>query len=257
MPDTDVQVSESNAALVRLVVLHAALVAVPVLVLMLVLGWWIAALPVAVVVGLAATTLRLRGIDDRIARRLDARPVGSDEQPRLAGLAESVAMTVGVPVPRLFVIDHDSANAVSWGAGDGPLCLAVTTGLLEVADVIGMEAVVGHHLAGSRRRSVEVTTLAASLFGPLAKGPLTETVVRIVGADDDRSVVRADLDGIRATRYPPGMVAVLEAIRGRATALDSVPPALSGLCFAPPHPPGGPFDIHPSLDDRIDLLREI
>lgn len=249
--------NDSDAPLVRLVTIHAAIVAVPVLVVALLLQWWVAAVPLAVLVGVLVTVVRARGVDDRIARTIGARPVSPAEVPRLSGLAESVAMSAGVPAPRLFVIDTPSMNAVTWGAGNGPVCLAITSGLLEATDVVGLEAVVGHHLGGAERRSVDVHTLAAALFGPLARGPLTQPVVRLVLGEEDRSVVRADLDGVRATRYPPGMVQVLELIRSEPTELESVPPALAALCFAAPRGATGPFDVHPPLDDRIDLLREI
>lgn len=247
----------SDAGLVRLVLLHAAIVAAPVVVLALVLRLWILALPLAIVVGAAVTAVRVRGIDERIAGTIGARPVIEADVPRLAGLTESVAMATGTAVPRLFVIDAPSVNAVNWGVGNGPSCLAVTTGLLDIADPVGLEAVVGHHLGRAHARSLDVTTMAAALFGPFAKGPLTGPVVALVQGDEERSVVMADLDGVRATRYPPGMVGALESLRDHDSRLDSVPPALAGLCFAAPHDGTGPFAVHPPVDDRIDLLREV
>lgn len=247
----------SDASLVRLAALHAAIVAAPVLLVALLLRLWIIALPLAVVVGAAVTAIRLRGVDDRIARTIGARPVDEDEVPRLAGLTETVAMAAGVAVPRLHVIDSPSVNAVNWGMGNGPCCLAVTTGLLKVADPVSLEAAVGHHLGRANARSLEVTTLAAALFGPFAKGPLTGPVVALVQGDEERSVVMADLDGVRATRYPPGMVGLLETLRTHDSRLDTVPPALASLCLAAPHDGAGPFAVHPPVDDRIDLLREI
>lgn len=245
-----------NASLVRLAAIHAAVVAAPVLVIALVLQWWIAAVPVAVLVGAAVTALRIRGVDERVGRAVGARPITEADQPRLAGLAESVAMSAGVAVPRLFVIDASSVNALSWGVSNGPTNLAVTTGLLDVADPIALEAVVGHHLGPARTHAVEVTTLAAALFGPFAVGPLRGPVVSLVQGDEERSVVRADLDGVQATGYPPGLVQVLELMRSHPTTLD-VPPGFGGLCFAAPAGDDDPFAVHPPLDDRIDLLREV
>lgn len=246
----------ADAHLVRLAALHAAVVAVPVLVVCLVLRLWIIAVPLSVVVGVAITAIRVRGIDGRVATAVGARPVAAGEQPRLEGLAESVAMASGVAVPRLFVIESPSVNAVSWGVGNGPTNLAVTRGLLDAAGPIAVEAVVGHHLGPARTHAVEVTTFAAALFGPFAKGPLTGPVVGLVQGDEERSVVRADLDGVRATRYPPGLVEVLELMRAHDTAID-VPAGFAGLCFAAPGADDEPFAVHPPLDDRIDLLREI
>ena len=245
-----------DSTLVRLVAVHAAVVGLPVLVVALALRLWILALPLAIVVGVVVTVLRLRGIDQRVAGAVGARPVGAGEHPRLEGLAENVAMSTGVPIPRLFVIEVPTVNAVSWGVGSGPTNLAVTRGLLDAAEPIALEAVVGHHLGPARTHAVEVTTLAAALFGPFAKGPLTGPVVSLVQGDEERSVVRADLDGVQATRFPPGMVKVLELMRANDTSLD-VPAGFAGLCFAAPGADDEPFAVHPPLDDRIDLLREI
>ncbi len=245
-----------DADLVRLAALHAAIVAAPVLLICLALRLWILALPLAVVVGVVVTVVRARGIDDRVASAVGARPLSDGEQPRLEGLAESVAMATGVPIPRLFVIETPSINALSWGVGSGPTNLAVTTGLLDASGPIAVEAVVGHHLGPARSHAVEVTTFAAALFGRFAKGPLTGPVVGLVQGDEERSVVRADLDGVQATRYPPGMVEILELMRSHDTSLD-VPPGFAGLCFAAPGADDEPFAVHPPLDDRIDLLREI
>lgn len=246
----------SDAGLVRLVAIHAALVAVPVLVVALALRLWVLALPLAVIAGAVVTAVRVRGVDERVARAVGATEIAADDQPRLAGLAESVAMSSGVAVPRLFVIASPSVNAVSWGAGNGPSCLAVTTGLLDASDPIILEAVVGHHLGPSRATSLAATTLAAVLFGPLAKGPFAGPVVSLIQGDDERSVVHADLEGVRATQYPPGLVRALHAIRTHPTQIDA-PPALAGLFFAAPVPDDDPFAVHPPLDDRIDLLREV
>ncbi|MDE0804732.1 MAG: M48 family metalloprotease [Acidimicrobiales bacterium] len=247
----------SDASLVRLVVLHVAIVALPIMVLPLALRWWLLALPLALLVGVAVTAVRVRGLDERIASTLGARPVDAADVPRLAGLSETVAMAAGVAPPKLHVIDSPSVNAVVWGVGNGPCSLAVTSGLLDTADPVALEAVVGHHLARAQSRSIDVTTLAAALFGPFAKGPFTDGVVSLVQGDEERSVVMADLDGVRATRYPPGMVDVLEVVRNHDSRLDVVPPAMAGLCFAAPGDGSGPFAVHPPVDDRIDLLREI
>ena len=245
-----------DAQLVRLAALHAAIVATPALLVGLLLRLWIVALPLAIVVGVAVTAFRVRGIDDRVATAVGARPVAAGEQPRLEGLAESVAMASGVGIPRLFVIDSPSVNAVSWGVGSGPTNLAVTRGLLDAAGPRWWPTTASTATGPARTHAVEVTTFAAALFGPLAKGPLTGPVVGLVQGDEERSVVRADLDGVRATRYPPGMVEILELMRSHDTSLE-VPAGFEGLCFAAPGTDDEPFAVHPPLDDRIDLLREI
>lgn len=251
---------DPTADLVRIGVLHAAVVLVPVLVVgLLVLPVWLAVL-VAVAVAVAVTVVRARGADERIARALGARPVAASEVPRLAGAVEHVAMAVGVSPPRLHVVDDPGRNAVVWGSGQGPASLAVTTGLLEVAEPVELEAVVAHLLADVRDGLVEAPTAAAALFGSLAGGPLRGLVASLARAGaDDRRVVLADLEGARATAYPPGAVAALERVRAGSSGVARTPKPLQALWFAAPSEPApdDPFRAHPPVADRIDLLREL
>lgn len=249
--------------LLRLIALHVALVAIPLLAVgALVLGLLLGVLGVglAVVVALAAgvgvTAARLRDVDARVTAALGARPAPADEFPRLHSLAENVAMAVGVSAPGLFVIDSVERNAITWGDGRNPLRTAFTTGLLDSVDRIQLEALLGRQLAVARDGSVDVLTVASALFSPF--GALDAPVASVARrAVDDRAVVEADIEGVRATGYPPGLVTALEVVRAGSSTLASVPRALRGACLAPPDDAGGPFAVHPPLADRIDLLREI
>jgi Zn-dependent protease with chaperone function len=145
---------------------------------------------------------------------------------------------------------------VTWGSGRDAARIAFTTGLLDALDRIELEAVVGRQLAVMRDGSVDVLTVASALFGPLRvlDGPVASVAHRAI---DDRTVVRIDIDGVRATGYPPGLVAALEAVGAGSSRLAGVPRALTGACLAPPGGDPGTFDVHPTLEDRVDLLREI
>lgn len=260
MTATATTAHDPTGDLVRIGVVHAAVVLVPVLVIgLVVLPWWLALL-VAVVVAVAVTVVRARGADERIARSLDARRVDATEEPRLAGAAEHVAMAVGVSRPRLHVIDDPGRNAVVWGSGQGPASLAVTSGLLEVAEPVELEAVVAHLLADVRDGLVEAPTAAAALFGSLAGGPLRGVVASLAQAGaDSRRVVLADLEGARATAYPPGTVAALHRVGLGSSGVARTPKPLQALWFAAPSEPApdDPFRAHPPIVDRIDLLREL
>jgi heat shock protein HtpX len=268
-PLSDIRVDTARDTapdLARIVALHAAVVAVPVLVVLLVaisvlvgnvvVGVLVGSV-VALAVGAIATALRLKDVDRRVQDALRARPATVSEHPRLHGLAENVAMAVGVGMPELFVIETPARNAVTWGDGRGPACAAFTTGLLDALDRVQLEALLGRQLVVTRDGSVDVLTVAAALFDRLPR-VLDRPVAAIVHhAIDDRAVVGADLEGVRATCYPPGMVAAFEVLRAGETSLPGVPRALGGACLAAPDDGEGPFAVHPPLADRIDLLREI
>lgn len=258
---TDVSTAhDPTAALVRLGAVHAAVVALPVLVVALVLlPWWLAPL-LAVAVGAGVTVVRGRDIDRRVGAALGARPVPDREVPRLAGVVESVSMATGVAPPRLHVIDDPARNAVVWGSGTGPASLAVTSGFLESAERIELEAVVAHLLVDVRDGLVEAPTVATALFGALAGGPLAGAVAALARSGiDERRIVVADLEAARATQYPPGAVAALGRIRAGASGVSRSPRPMQPLWYAAPVEPApdDPFAAHPPVLDRIDLLREL
>lgn len=251
---------DPTADLVRFGLVHAALVAVPVLVVgLLVLPLWLAPL-LAVVIGVAVTAWRARGVDERVAAALGARRVDPADLPRYAGVVESTSMATGVAPPLLHVIDDPARNAVVWGSGIGPCSIAVTSGLLESAERIELEAVVAHLLTDVRDGAVEASTVATGLFGALASGPLAGVVASLAHAgDDERRIALADIEAARATQYPPGAVAALERVRDGASGVARSPRPLQPLWFAAPCEPApdDPFAVHPPLADRIDLLREL
>lgn len=252
--------SDPTADLLRPAALHAALIFVPlVVVAVLVTPWWLA-VPAAAVVAVAVTVVRARRTDERVAARLGARPADASAHPRFAGLVESMSMAVGVAPPRLFVIDDEGANAVVWSSGAGPASIAATTGLLDTAGRIELEAVVAHLLSAVHDGAVVAPTVAAALLDRLATGPSARLVAAVVHAGaDDRRVVLADLEGVRATQYPPGAVAALERLAGSTTTVARRPRALQPLWLAAPvdSAPDDLFAVHPPLADRIDLLREL
>lgn len=251
---------EPTADLVRVAMVHAVLVALPVLVIGLVLlPVWLAPV-VAVVVGAIVTALRCRGIDAKVGAALGARPVDRRDVPRFAGVADSTSMAVGVAAPVLHVIDDPARNAVVWGSGTGPASIAVTTGLLDTVERIELEGVVAHLLADVRDGLAEAPTVATALFGGLAEGPLSALVASLSRAgEDERRVVVADMAAARATQYPPGAVAALERLSQGPTRVARSPPPLQALFYAAPSEPaeGDRFAAHPPLADRIDLLREL
>jgi len=240
--------------LVRIGAVHAAGVALPVLVVAVLLVPVAVGVVLALLVGVAVTVLRARGADARIGRSLGARAVDPSEVPRLAGAVEHVAMAVGVAPPVLQLIDDPARNAVVWGAGRGPASLAVTTGLLAVAEPVELEGMVAHLLTDVRDGLVEAPTAATALFGGLAGG-LLRSLARAGG--DDRRIVLADLEGARAIRYPPGVVAALERVRAGSPTVARSPEPLRALWFAAPSEPANGDGAHPPVDDRIDLLREL
>jgi len=96
-----------------------------------------------------------------------AREVGSGQLPRLRGLVETVAASMNLPVPRLYVIDSSSPNAFATGRSPRHAAVAVTTGLMELLGDRELKGVIAHELAHIRNRDTLISVIAATFAGAI------------------------------------------------------------------------------------------
>src|SRR6218665_1819223 len=95
-------------------------------------NWWIAGLTIgiaaayAIIQYFAATseTLALTG----------AVEIGRYDNPRLYRIVENLAITEGLPMPKVYIIDDPAPNAFATGRDPKHAAVSVTTGLLTVME---------------------------------------------------------------------------------------------------------------------------
>lgn len=80
-------------------------------------------------------------------------------------LVENIAITGGLPKPKVYVINDPSPNAFATGRDPKHASVAVTTGLLEVLDKSELEGVMAHEIAHIGNRDILVMTVAVTLVG--------------------------------------------------------------------------------------------
>jgi len=147
----------------RLVVLFALAVGAIVLAVdalaWLVTGGSVAAVGVATVLTLmvigCGSLYRIAGLaggGEAIAAQLGGTPVAEDctdaDLRRLRNVAEEVAIASGVPVPRLYVLDHEPGiNAFAAGHTPADAVVAVTRGALERLNRDELQGVIAHEFA--------------------------------------------------------------------------------------------------------------
>jgi len=128
---------------------------------------------VVIVIASAWRTIQLRGGGARVASELGGVPVdGSTTDPlrrRLLNVVEEMAIASGVPVPRVFVLEHESAiNAFAAGWSTTDAAVAVTRGALEHLDRAELQGVIAHEFShvfnGDMRLNIR---LMGVLFGIL------------------------------------------------------------------------------------------
>ena len=78
---------------------------------------------------------------------------------------ENLCISIGAPMPRLYVIDDDAPNAFATGRGPKHAAIVVTKGLLAVMDKTELEGVLAHELAHIQNRDTLLMTSVVVLFG--------------------------------------------------------------------------------------------
>jgi Zn-dependent protease with chaperone function len=106
---------------------------------------------------------------DRIALAAHhAQPVTEAEAPRLYQIVRSLARSAEIPMPRVYVIPTEHANAFATGRGPSHAAVAVTAGLLDTLDDRELAGVLAHELSHVRNRDVLVATIAAGVAGVIS-----------------------------------------------------------------------------------------
>lgn len=225
-----------------------------------------------------------------------ARLADENEYRELHRLVENLAITAGLPKPRVYVIDDAAPNAFAAGRNPEHAVVAVTRGLLERLDRSELEGVLAHELSHIGNRDILVMTVAvvlagfisviadllfrASLFGGSGDrdrnvNPIV-LVVGIVGivlapiaaqliqlAISRKREFLADASGALLTRYPEGLASALQKISSFPAPMRHATSATAHLYISNPFGPSAKnfmvklFSTHPPVEERVAALQGI
>lgn len=97
-----------------------------------------------------------------------AKPVEKKDAPELYRIVENLAITAGLPTPRVFIIESQAPNAFATGRDAKHAVVAVTTGILARLDKQELEGVLAHELSHIGNKDMLVSTVAVVLAGFIA-----------------------------------------------------------------------------------------
>ena len=105
---------------------------------------------------------------DKIAlASYSAQPVTPEQNPevyrRVEPLVANLTRRMGLPMPRLWLIEEDSPNAFATGRNPEHASVAFTTGILQVMDDRELEGVVAHELGHVLHRDILISSVAATI----------------------------------------------------------------------------------------------
>lgn len=210
---------------------------------------------------------------DKIVLKMSkALPVEKKDAPELFNIVENLAITAGLPVPRVYLINETAPNAFATGRDPKRAVVAVTSGLLERLDRSELEGVLSHELSHVGNRDILISTVVVVLVGFVAllsdffmrslfwrglggdnrdRGGQAAALLMIAGiilailspviamliqlAISRRREFLADASGALLTRYPEGLASALEKISKYQQPLQAANNATAHLWISDPH----------------------
>lgn len=97
-----------------------------------------------------------------------ARPATETEAPQLLNVVRELAISAGMPMPAVYLIDDTALNAFATGRDPRHASIAVTTGLLARLDREELQGVIGHELSHVRNLDIRYAMLVGVLVGTIA-----------------------------------------------------------------------------------------
>lgn len=87
---------------------------------------------------------------------------------RVYNLTENLCMSIGMPMPKLFVIDSPVLNAFASGVDQKSYAVTLTTGIIEKLDDRELQGVIAHELAHIRNQDVRLLIISIIFVGIFA-----------------------------------------------------------------------------------------
>lgn len=196
-----------------------------------------------------------------------AKPVTREEYFDLYNIVENLAITAGLPMPRVYIVPDAAPNAFATGRDPEHAVVAVTAGLLQILNKTELEGVIAHEMSHIGNRDMLVMTVAVVLAGFIAiisdiflrsltwgggrdrdsKAGGIMLVLAIIGiilapiaakliqmAVSRKREYLADASGALLTRYPEGLASALEKISTHAQPMRRANNATAHLFIADP-----------------------
>ena len=94
-----------------------------------------------------------------------AQPVDANSAPDLYRVVHNLATRASIPMPKLYVIPSEAANAFATGRNPEHAAVAVTEGIVRLMSSEELEGVLAHELSHVKNRDILISSIAATLAG--------------------------------------------------------------------------------------------
>lgn len=103
--------------------------------------------------------------------------IDATTEPRLWRTVENLSITLGVPMPQVYVVDDPAPNAFATGRDPEHAVVAATTGLLAIMDDSELQGVMAHEMGHVKNYDIRVSTIVFGLV--VAVGFLADILLRM------------------------------------------------------------------------------
>jgi len=251
-------------------------------------SWTIVVVTLVIAVGYAALQY-FAGASEALAVA-GARQIQKSDDPRLWRVVENLAITEGLPMPKVYIVEDPAPNAFATGRDPEHAAVAATTGLLAIMDDSELEGVMAHELGHVRNYDIRVSMIVFGLVvavgfiadflvqmaffgrrrsndgGPIVivLGLVAFLVAPILAAVVQAAISRqreylADASGAMTTRHPEGLARALEKLQAYGRPMQRQNSSMAHMWISDPAKPGVMarlFATHPPIEQRIARLRE-
>jgi len=106
--------------------------------------------------------------DKIVLRMYGAKEVSQSEAPELYGIVAELTSKASLPMPKVYIMENDTPNAIATGRNPGHAAVAVTTGILRILSRDELMGVIGHELSHISHRDILISTIAATMAGAIS-----------------------------------------------------------------------------------------
>ena len=89
------------------------------------------------------------------------------DHPRLWNTVENLAISQGMPMPKVYIINDPAPNAFATGRDPKHAIVAATTGLLDIMDDSELEGVMAHEMSHVKNYDIRVSTIVFGLVSAI------------------------------------------------------------------------------------------
>jgi heat shock protein HtpX len=222
-----------------------------------------------------------------------AQQIQKSDNPRLYRIVENLAITEGLPTPKVYIINDPAPNAFATGRDPEHASVCATSGLLDIMTDRELEGVMAHELGHVKNYDIRVSLIVfglvvaiglisdiifrmifwggrsrnSNLGGPaflvvIAIGLVAAILAPITAAVVQAAVSRqreylADATSALTTRDPEGLETALAKLQTNFQPVRRTNSSMAHMWITDPNRPGimsRLFSTHPPIPDRIARL---